>query len=69
MRAPTLGSDVLILDKPKGAPVDSVLWTVWAQSPTGWHLFRRHEQGGGSVEWRDVPARLLKPARKGMTSE
>ena len=47
MRAPTLGSEVLILDKPKGSPVDDRRWTVWSQSPTGWHLFRRDDQGGG----------------------
>lgn len=68
MRAPTLGSDVLILDKPKGSPVDGVLWTVWAQSPTGWHLFRRDEQGGGPPSnGATSPHGSSKPARKGMT--
>lgn len=63
MRSPTLGSEVLVLDKPKGEPVDGTRWTVWSQSPDGWWLFRKPE-GGGPVEWLDVPARLLTPARK-----
>lgn len=67
MRAPTLGSEVLILDKPKGDPVDDTRWTVWSQSPEGWWIFVKPADGG-AVEWRDVPARLLKPARKPVIS-
>lgn len=48
MRAPTLGSNVEVLEAPKGPPRDDRVWCVWSQSPDGWWLFRRPEEGGGS---------------------
>lgn len=56
MRAPDLGSHVVVLEKPSQSALrDSRVWTVWAQSETGWHIFIRT---GDVVEWDDQPARL-----------
>ena len=65
MIAPKIGSEVFILDKPKGKPVNQIRWSVWSQSENGWHIFRR--LADGTIEWRDEPARLLKPVRGATT--
>lgn len=63
MRSPDIGSYVQVLEKPREKALrDDRIWTVWSQSPTGWHLFIRHDDG--PTEWDDQPARLLTPARK-----
>jgi len=67
MRAPTLGSNVEVLEAPKGPPRDDRVWCVWSQSPDGWWLFRRPEEGGGPVEWESQPARLLRPTKRSVS--
>lgn len=60
MRAPKIGSEVYILEKPnEQALADPRAWTVWSQVPEGWHIFHRDEDG--AIEYRQVPARLLTP--------
>ena len=68
MKAPDIGALVQVLEKPREKALrDARVWTVWAQSPTGWHIFIRPE-GGGDVVWDDVPARLLTTAPKARTT-
>ena len=62
MKAPQIGRTVRILESPKGKPRDGIVWTIWSQSPTGWHLF--HRDSSDKIQWADVPARLMTPARE-----
>jgi hypothetical protein len=45
VRAPTLGGNVEVLEKPKGALRDYRVWSVWSQSPDGWWIMRRPSGG------------------------
>jgi hypothetical protein len=59
MRAPTLGSNVEVLEKPKGALRDDRVWSVWSQSPDGWWIMRRPSGGvpsSGTTSPRDCSA-------------
>lgn len=62
MRAPDLGSHVVVLEHPREKELrDRRVWTVWSQSPTGWWIFRKPE--GGGLRRMGRPARTAPRAR------